>query len=61
MRNIPSAAREPYSTQTVEMGGFPRYARDVKRQSYRFFFAQPLTRSSAFSMFAIELATLKRR
>jgi hypothetical protein len=28
---------------------------------YRFFFAQPPTRSSAFSMFSIELATLKRK
>jgi hypothetical protein len=28
---------------------------------YRFFFAQAATRSSAFSMFSIELATLKRK
>jgi hypothetical protein len=28
---------------------------------YRFFFAQAPTRSSAFSMFSIELATLKRK
>ena len=29
--------------------------------AYRFFFAQAPTRSSAFSMFSIELATLKRK
>jgi hypothetical protein len=29
--------------------------------AYRFFFAQVPTRSSAFSMFSIELATLKRK
>ena len=31
------------------------------RLPYRFFFAQALMRSSAFSIFSIELATLKRR
>jgi hypothetical protein len=29
--------------------------------AYKFFFAQAPTRSRAFSMFSIELATLKRR
>ena len=32
-----------------------------KRLPYRFFFVQASMRSSAFSMFSIEFATLKRR
>jgi hypothetical protein len=35
--------------------------RQPERLPYRFFFAQAPTRSSAFSMFSIELATLKRK
>ena len=42
-----------------------RLTRCSKRQPellpYKFFFAQAPTRSSAFSMFSIELATLKRK
>ena len=34
---------------------------DISELPYRFFSAQVPTRSSAFSMFSIELATLKRK
>jgi hypothetical protein len=33
----------------------------LERLAYKFFFIQAPTRSNAFSMFSIELATLKRK
>ena len=42
--------------------GFLRAAADsLLPPNYKFCFAQALMRSSAFSMFSIELATLKRK
>ncbi len=56
---------------SISHEGFPRrrprsFGGQIKlirkmRSPYRFFFAQAPTRSSAFSMFSIELATLKRK
>jgi hypothetical protein len=48
--------RRPWSL----IGGQLKLVRKM-RLPYRFFFAQAPTRSSAFSMFSIELATLKRK
>src|SRR5262249_21597613 len=41
--------------------GYASPASDPQSEIHRFFFAQESTRSSAFSMFSIELATLNRK
>ena len=52
---------QPGALPQADINIAPLALKRVERDCYRFFFVQAPTRWSAFSMFSIELATLKRR
>ena len=61
LRRAQSAARDFRGGRPWSLIGGQLKLVGKMRLSYRFFFTQAPTRSSAFSMFSIELATLKRK